>query len=56
MTITSELNLVTRDPRTNNADKRKRRYVDESIRRQEKLAFKAKRNFDLDMEDEDDTL
>jgi hypothetical protein len=53
---TSDLALVPRETRNNKHDKRKRRHVDQSLKRQERVAFKAKRNFSLDMEDETDTL
>lgn len=41
---TSELALVPRETRNNKHDKRRRRHVDQSIQRQERVAFKAKRN------------
>ena len=50
---TESLTLVPRETRTNKANKRTHRYVDQTLKRQEKLAFKAKRHVDLDNEDED---
>lgn len=49
---TESLTLVPRETRNNKANKRKHRYVDQTIQRQEKLAIKAKRHVDLDNEDE----
>ena len=49
---TESLTLVPRETRTKDANKRRHRYVDQKIQRQEKLAFKAKRHVDLDNEDD----
>lgn len=53
---TSELALITRETRNNKHDKRKRRHVDQTIQRRERIAFKAKRNIDLDTDEDDDNL
>ena len=41
---TSELSLVPRETRNNKSDKRRRRHVDQTIQRQERVAFKARRS------------
>ncbi len=53
---TSENALITRDARNNKHDKRKRRHVDQTIKRLERVAYKAKRNLSLDNDEDEDTL
>lgn len=44
MSASASLCFVPRDIRTNKANKRKHRYIDENMKRQEKLFMRAKRS------------
>jgi hypothetical protein len=53
MTSSNDFTLIERNARTHKHDKKRRRHVDQSLQRQEKVAFKAKRHNDPDDEGED---
>lgn len=51
---TSDLALVPRDTRDNKHNKRKRRHVDQTMCRRERVAYQAKRHHDAPDDEGDD--